>query len=76
MDVVAEVGSSVAKNWHASTSEAELKDLLSDRPLLPAEIDRVLLKDCAQRIGEWKTDLQDIRRALRVAFWEELDLLT
>ena len=76
MDVAAEVGSSVAKNWHASTTQAELKDLLSDRPLLPAEVDRVLLKDCAQRIGEWKTDLQDIRRALRVAFWDQLDKLT
>jgi uncharacterized LabA/DUF88 family protein len=76
MDVAAEVGSSVAKNWHASTTQAELKDLLADRPLLPPEIDRVLLKDCAQRIGEWKTDLQDVRRALRIAFWDELDQLT
>ncbi|OIH82191.1 NYN domain protein [Arthrobacter sp. UCD-GKA] len=76
MDVATEVGSSVARNWHASTSQAELKDLLADRPLLPAEIDRVLLKDCAQRIGEWRTDLQDIRRAMRVAFWEQLDQLT
>lgn len=76
MDVAAQVGSSVAKNWHASTTQAELKDLTADRPLLPAEIDRVLLKDCAQRLGEWKTDLQDVRRALRVAFWEQLDKLT
>jgi uncharacterized LabA/DUF88 family protein len=76
MDVATEVGTSVATNWHASTSETELKDLLADRPLLPPEIDRVLLKDCAQRLGEWKTDLQDIRRALRVAFWEQLDQLT
>ncbi len=76
MDVASEVGNSVAKNWHASTTPAELKDLMSDRPLLPPEIDRVLLKDCAQRLGEWKTDLQDIRRALRVAFWDQLDQLT
>ncbi|GAA3322997.1 NYN domain-containing protein [Paeniglutamicibacter sulfureus] len=76
MEVATEVGSSVATNWRASTTETELKDLLADRPLLPPEIDRVLLKDCAQRLGEWKTDLQDIRRALRVAFWEQLDQLT
>lgn len=76
MEVATEVGTSVATNWHASTSDTELKDLLADRPLLPPEIDRVLLKDCAQRLGEWKTDLQDIRRALRVAFWEQLDQLT
>ncbi|GAA1497713.1 NYN domain-containing protein [Paeniglutamicibacter kerguelensis] len=76
MDVAEEVGASVARNWHASTTQAELKDLLADRPLLPAEIDRVLLKDCAQRIGEWKTDLQDVRRALRIAFWDQIDRLT
>lgn len=76
IDIAGEVGRSVARNWHASTTQAELRELLSDRPLLPAEIDRVLLKDCAQRIGEWKTDLQDVRRALRVAFWEQLDQLT
>ena len=76
MDIASEVGSSVAKNWHASTTAAELNDLMSDRPLLPPEIDRVLLKDCAQRIGEWKTDLQDIRRTLRIAFWDQLDKLT
>lgn len=76
MDVAGEVGSSVARNWHANISPAELKELLADRPSLPAEIDRVLLKDCAQRIGEWKTDLQDVRRALRIAFWEQLDQLT
>ncbi|GAA5225563.1 NYN domain-containing protein [Paeniglutamicibacter antarcticus] len=76
IDLAAEVGRSVAQNWHASTTQAELKELLSDRPLLPAEIDRVLLKDCAQQIGEWKTDLQEVRRALRVAFWDQLDQLT
>ncbi|PQZ92220.1 NYN domain protein [Arthrobacter sp. MYb227] len=76
IETASEVGSSVAKNWHASTTQTELKVLLADRPLLPAEIDRVLLKDCAQRIGEWKTDIKDVRRALRVAFWEQIDQLT
>lgn len=76
LDAATEVGASVAKNWHASTTQTELKNLFADRPLLPAEIDRVLLKDCAQRIGEWKTDIQDVRRALRVAFWNQLDQLT
>jgi len=76
LDAATEVGASVARNWHASTTQTELKNLFADRPLLPAEIDRVLLKDCAQHIGEWKTDIQDVRRALRVAFWNQLDQLT
>lgn len=76
IDAATEVGTSVGKNWHASATQTELKSLFADRPLLPAEIDRVLLKDCAQNIGEWKTDIQDVRRALRVGFWNQLDQLT
>ena len=75
MDVAQEVGESVAASWYGSVTQSELTDLLADRPILPAEIDRVLLKDCAQRIGEYKTDLQVIRKALRLAFWEKLDEL-
>ena len=75
MDVAQDVGASVATSWYGSVTQGELTDLLADRPILPAEIDRVLLKDCAQRIGEYKTDLQGIRKALRLAFWEKLDEL-
>jgi uncharacterized LabA/DUF88 family protein len=75
MDVAQEVGESVATSWYGSVSQGDLTELLADRPILPAEIDRVLLKDCAQRIGEYKTDLQGIRKALRLAFWEKLDEL-
>lgn len=65
--------SSVAASWYGSVTQGELNELLADRPILPVEIDRVLLKDCAQRIGEYKTDLQAVRKALRTAFWEKLD---
>ncbi|WP_345449725.1 NYN domain-containing protein [Arthrobacter gyeryongensis] len=75
MDVAQEVGESVAASWYGSVSQGELNELLADRPILPVEIDRVLLKDCAQRIGEYKTDLQAVRKALRTAFWEKLDAL-
>ena len=50
-------------------------ELIADRPLLRQEIDRVLLKDCAAKIGEQKTDLQSIPKELRRAFWECLDQL-
>ncbi|MFJ5958436.1 NYN domain-containing protein [Paenarthrobacter sp. NPDC092416] len=75
MDVAQEVGESVAASWYGSVTQGELVDLLADRPILPVEIDRVLLKDCAQRIGEYKTDLQGVRKALRLAFWQKLDTL-
>lgn len=75
LDVAHEVGESVAVSWYGSTTQGELNELLADRPVLPVEIDRVLLKDCAQRIGEYKTDLQGVRRALRDAFWQKLDQL-
>jgi len=69
------VAISLADNWHGSVTQRELTELLAERPLLPPNIDRVLIKDCAAKIGEAKTDLQDIRKALRAAFWRRLDEL-
>ena len=75
LDVAQDVGESVAVSWYGTVTQGELNELLADRPILPADIDRVLLKDCAQRIGEYKTDLQGVRRELRQAFWAKLDQL-
>ncbi len=69
------IGASVARTWYNSTTQAELSEIISDRPLLPPDIDRVLLKDCAQAIGEQDTYLQSVRRTLRWAFWEEIELM-
>ena len=69
------VAVSLADNWHGSVTQRELNELLAERPLLPPTIDRVLIKDCAAKIGEAKTDLQDIRKAIRAAFWRRLDEL-
>lgn len=68
-----EIGAKVAQSWLASTTQAEVVELVADKPQLPPEIDRTLLKDCAQVLGEWKTDQQTIRRTLRGAFWDYLD---
>ncbi|TLK48800.1 NYN domain-containing protein [Glutamicibacter sp. V16R2B1] len=76
MAVAQEIGANVANSWLASTTQLELVELMADRPQLPPEIDRTLLKDCAQVIGEWKTDQQQIRRVLRGAFWSSLDKYT
>lgn len=76
MDVAESVGHSVAISWYGSVTQADVNEILGERPLLPAEIDRVLLKDCAARIGEYKTDLQGIRKELRAAFWRKVDVLT
>jgi hypothetical protein len=76
MDVAESVGHSVAISWYGSVTQADVNEILGERPLLPSEIDRVLLKDCAARIGEYKTDLQGIRKELRAAFWRKVDVLT
>lgn len=73
--VAQQIGGKVAESWLSVTTQSELLELLADKPQLPLEIDRTLLKDCAQVLGEWKTDQQKIRRVLRSAFWEYLDRL-
>jgi hypothetical protein len=75
LEVARDVGESVAASWYGTVTQGELNELLMDRRILPVEIDRVLLKDCAQRIGEYKTDFQGVRRALREEFWTKLDQL-
>ncbi|XAS66815.1 NYN domain-containing protein [Micrococcaceae bacterium Sec5.7] len=70
-----QVAVSLANNWHGSVTQLEINELLAERPLLPPDIDRVLIKDCAAKIGETKTDIQDIRKALRATFWRRLDEL-
>ncbi len=73
--VAEEIGAKVAESWLALTTQADVVEILADKPQLPPEIDRTLLKDCAQVLGEWKTDQQKIRRVLRGAFWDYLDRL-
>jgi uncharacterized LabA/DUF88 family protein len=75
MGAACDVGYAVAESWYNNTTQNLLRELIADRPVLPQDIDRVLLKDCAQKIGEQKTDYQDIRKELRRAFWERLDQL-
>lgn len=60
LDITQEVGESVATSWYGTIAQGELNELLADRPILPVEVDWVLLKDGAQRIGEYKTDLQGV----------------
>jgi len=73
LKVAEEIGAKVAESWLAFTTQSEVVELMADKPQLPPEIDRTLLKDCAQVLGEWKTDQQTVRRTLRSAFWEYLD---
>ncbi|MCC3278154.1 NYN domain-containing protein [Arthrobacter sp. zg-Y40] len=75
MGAAYDVGFAVAESWYNNTTQIALRELVAERPILPPEIDRVLLKDCASKIGEQKTDYQGIRKELRRAFWERLDQL-
>ncbi len=70
-----EVAKRVAQSWFASTTMTEMHTVMANRPQLAPDIDRVLLKDCAQIIGEANTDLQIVRFALRGTFWDEIDEL-
>ncbi|MCD5341432.1 NYN domain-containing protein [Arthrobacter sp. AK04] len=44
VDVAFDVGESMAASWYGTVTQGELNDLLADRPILPTDIDRVLLK--------------------------------
>lgn len=73
--VAEEVAESLARNWYRTTSLSEVQSVLEERPVLPAEIDATLLRDCAARIGESDTDRQSVRKHLRKCFWDTIDNL-
>ncbi|GAA4705728.1 NYN domain-containing protein [Kocuria gwangalliensis] len=73
--VAEEVAERLARNWYQTTPLSEVQSVLEDRPVLPAEIDSTLLRDCAARIGEADTDLQSVRKHLRKCFWDTIDVL-
>ena len=73
--VAEEVAESLARNWYQTTPLSEVQSVLEERPILPAEIDSTLLRDCAARIGESDTDLQPVRKHLRKCFWDTIDTL-
>lgn len=49
---------------HEEFNELLAHELLTDCPVLPVEVDRVLLADGAQRISEYKADFRSVRRSL------------
>lgn len=71
-----DVAESLARNWYETTSLTEVHAVLEERPVLPAEIDATLLRDCAARVGDADTERQSVRRHLRKAFWDTIDQLT
>jgi uncharacterized LabA/DUF88 family protein len=40
LDVAYDVGESVAASWYGTVTQGELNELLADRPILPADVDR------------------------------------
>ncbi|WP_285728296.1 NYN domain-containing protein [Psychromicrobium xiongbiense] len=74
--VAQEVGSRVAAAVYSSITQAELEQLMGERPQIQPDIDRSLLKDCAARMGELSTSRLSVKQALRTAFWDKLDELS
>lgn len=75
LETATEVAASAARSWYTTVTMPELQEVLADRPVLPADIDATLLRDCAAQIGYDNTELQSVRRQLRHAFWETIDQL-
>ncbi len=57
-------------SWMASADLSAQAEVQEGRPFIPSDIDRLLLKGAAERLG-WLDE--PTKRALREAFWETLD---
>ncbi|MGQ0630269.1 MAG: NYN domain-containing protein [Sporichthyaceae bacterium] len=64
----------VVQAWWRSATPGARADLMRDRPSIPGEIDRTLLRDLSTRTDIFELPVED-RFALRRAFWERVDQL-
>jgi hypothetical protein len=60
--------------WAATASDVDHAELLASRPILPADLDRRLLRTASLNGGAWLTPSE--RRRLRDAFWTAVVTVT
>ncbi|MGI8612787.1 MAG: NYN domain-containing protein [Nocardioidaceae bacterium] len=71
---IADVTSKVVAGWLASATRDDIDELRSNRPIVPAEVDRTLLMDLVGRGGDRYRYLgEGTRHELRDRFWSEFD---
>jgi len=68
------LGARAAGDWAATATDADHAELLVSRPILPADLDRRLLRTASNLGGVWLTETE--RRTLRYAFWTAVVDLT
>ncbi|MEO7130197.1 MAG: NYN domain-containing protein [Dermatophilaceae bacterium] len=63
-----EVAHGVVDTWRETVTDADLRQVRSDRPYIPQDLDRTLLLDLSSRIGIYEID-EHTRHVLREHFW-------
>jgi uncharacterized LabA/DUF88 family protein len=69
---VAEAGRTFAAAWAEAADISAIGDLLGRAPRIPKELDVQLLLTAEEAIGSSLRGMEDLRRTLRGAFWDEL----
>lgn len=71
-DVVDEVVRAVLGTWRKTVTEGQRRAVITERPIIPRELDKALLVDLSDRIGVYDID-ERTRFELRQRFWQLLD---
>jgi uncharacterized LabA/DUF88 family protein len=71
---VSEVATKTYDAWAAAATDAQRDELRAGRPSIPRDLDRALLVDLSDALGEY-TLSDAVRFTLRAAFWEAADRL-
>lgn len=66
--VLDDVSSAVLETWVSRATESDRKELLQSKPYIPGDVDRALLMDLSDRIGQYYID-ELLRIRLRGRFW-------
>jgi DNA invertase Pin-like site-specific DNA recombinase len=67
------MGYEFGQKWAERATAAQVNGCLASRPQVPADLDRELLQDAANRCGRLLEEVE--KRELRNGFWEGVDLV-
>lgn len=70
--LVDQVCRSVLQGWVATATESDRRRLIAEKPYIPNDIDRTLLNDLSNRLGQYEIE-EALRFALRERFWDAVE---
>lgn len=74
-DTATKAGADFAATWAAKASPEEFQALLSQKPVIPKELDTQLIEEAERSVGSLR-ERQDLKKKVRRGFWDFIQAAT